>query len=238
MESTVALGLLWYVAFLFSTTLHEAAHAWVALRLGDPTAYHGGQVSLNPLPHVRREPMGMVVVPILVFVLSLRTNWGPWMLGWASAPYDPVWANRHPKRSGLMALAGPSANLLLVVLSGVAIRLGVAAGAFAPTPGFSGGITGLVVPADPGGTGAGAAFVSILFSLNLILFLFNLLPLPPMDGSGVLPLVMSDRLAASYRQALRHPGIAMAGLLLAWWVFPYIFGPVLGLAVRVLYGGG
>jgi hypothetical protein len=59
-----------------------------------------------------------------------------------------------------------------------------------------------------------------------------------MDGSGVLPLVMSDRLAVAYRQALRHPGIAMAGLLLAWWVFPYVFGPVLSVAVVLLYGLG
>jgi Zn-dependent protease len=234
MESTIALGLLWYVAFLFSTTLHEAAHAWVALRLGDPTAYHGGQVSLNPVPHVRREPFGMVVVPILVFALS------GWMLGWASAPYDPAWADRYPKRSGLMSLAGPAANLLLVLLSAVAIRVGIAAGAFASIPGTTGGLAGLVEPAAAasGGIGAGAAFVSILFSLNLILFLFNLLPLPPMDGSGVLPLVMSDRLAVAYRQALRHPGIAMAGLLLAWWVFPYLFSPVLSIAVVLLYGLG
>jgi Zn-dependent protease len=234
MESTIALGLLWYVAFLFSTTLHEAAHAWVALRLGDPTAYHGGQVSLNPVPHVRREPFGMVVVPILVFALS------GWMLGWASAPYDPAWADRYPKRSGLMSLAGPAANLLLVVLSAVAIRVGIAAGAFAPDPGTAGGLASLVQSADPSaaGVGAGAAFVSILFCLNLILFLFNLMPLPPMDGSGVLPLVMSDRLAVAYRQALRHPGIAMAGLLLAWWVFPYLFSPVLSIAVVLLYGLG
>lgn len=231
MEATFALGALWYAAFLFSTTLHEAAHAWVALRLGDPTAYHGGQVSLNPVPHVRREPFGMVVVPILIFALS------GWMLGWASAPYDPAWADRHPKRSGLMALAGPAANLLLVVLAGVTIRAGVAAGWLATQPGLGEGLERLAIPADPSGFGAGAAFLSILFILNLILFLFNLMPLPPMDGSGALPLVMSDRLAVAYRQALRHPGIAMAGLLVAWWVFPYVLTPVLRVTLRVLYGG-
>jgi Zn-dependent protease len=229
MASTVALGLLWYLAFLLSTTLHEAAHAWAALRMGDPTAYHGGQVSLNPIPHVRREPFGMVLVPILVFAFS------GWMLGWASAPYDPEWADRHPKRSGLMALAGPAANLLLLVLSGAAIAAGIAGGWLAAEPGAS--LSTLVRSAAAGGAlEAVATFLSILFVLNLILFLFNLLPLPPMDGSGALPLVMSDRLAIAYRQSLRHPGIALAGLLLAWWVFPYVFGPVLGAAVGLLFG--
>ena len=101
------LGLAWFVAFIFSTSLHEAAHAWVGLRLGDPTAARGGQVSLNPLPHIRREPMGMIVVPLL----SIIANHGSWMIGWASAPYDPIWAQQFPKRSALMSLAGPGANL-------------------------------------------------------------------------------------------------------------------------------
>lgn len=233
-EATVALGLLWYLAFLFSTTLHEAGHAWAALRMGDPTAYHGGQVSLNPIPHVRREPFGMVLVPILVFALS------GWMLGWASAPYDPAWADRHPKRSGLMALAGPAGNLLLVLASGLVIRLGLAAG-WLQAPELGGAtfaeLLGNLVASAEGLPAALGTSLSVFFGLNLILFLFNLFPLPPMDGSGALPLVMSDRLAVAYRQALRHPGIAMAGLLVAWWVFPYVLWPVLGVALRVLYGG-
>src|SRR5215468_6229382 len=78
----LALGLIWYVVFLFSTTCHEAAHALAAKLGGDLTAFHGGQVSLDPIPHVRRELFGMVVFPILSYVT------GGWMMGWASAPYD------------------------------------------------------------------------------------------------------------------------------------------------------
>ena len=74
-------GLIWYVVFLFSTTCHEASHSLAAKLGGDLTAFHGGQVTLNPVPHVRREPFGMVLVPLLSFVL------GGWMIGWASAPY-------------------------------------------------------------------------------------------------------------------------------------------------------
>ena len=61
----LASGLIYYIVFLFSTTLHEAAHAWVALRGGDPTASRGGQVSLDPRPHIRREPFGMLILPVL-----------------------------------------------------------------------------------------------------------------------------------------------------------------------------
>ena len=101
----------YFVVFLFSTTLHEAAHAWAALRGGDLTAYHGGQVSLDPRPHIKREPFGMVVLPL---VSALATGWP---MGYASAPYDPDWARRYPRRAALMALAGPGANLLLVILA-------------------------------------------------------------------------------------------------------------------------
>src|SRR5690348_7572570 len=106
----------YFIVFLFSTTLHEAAHAWAALRGGDLTAYHGGQVSLDPRPHIKREPFGMVVLP-LVSALAFG-----WPMGYASAPYDPDWARRHPRRAALMALAGPGANLLLVVVAALSLH--------------------------------------------------------------------------------------------------------------------
>ena len=71
----LVLGLTWFVVFLFSTTLHEAGHAFAANKLGDPTAYEGGQVSLNPLPHIQREPLGMIVVPLITFAAN------QWMMG-------------------------------------------------------------------------------------------------------------------------------------------------------------
>jgi len=117
-------GLLWFAAFLFSTTVHEAAHALVALRGGDPTAYLGGQVSLSPLPHIRREPIGMLVVPIL----TAFTN--GWALGWASTPYDPYWAARHPRRAATMAAAGPAGNLLIALVAFAAIKVGLLGGLF------------------------------------------------------------------------------------------------------------
>src|SRR5262245_5547412 len=122
----LALGLIWYIVFLFSTTCHEASHALAAKIGGDPTAFHGGQVSLNPAPHMRREPFGMLVVPILSYLL------GGWMIGWASAPFDPFWQARHPRRAAWMSLAGPGANFTLMLIGAVAIRIGIAAGIFHP----------------------------------------------------------------------------------------------------------
>lgn len=198
-------GLTWFVVFIFSTTLHEAGHALVAWKLGDPTAYEGGQVSLNPLPHIQREPIGMVVVPILSFALN------GWMMGWASAPYDPSWAHRYPKRAALMAAAGPAANLLLTVIAGLLIRTGLAHR-----------IPGAIMP------------VGILFLLNLLLFVFNLLPVPPLDGSAILPMFMSDNAARRYREFLHQPMFSLLGLLLAWKVFPYLFEPIQTVAFGLL----
>ena len=112
----------WYLVFLFSTTFHEAAHAWVAKLGGDLTAYEGGQVSLDPRPHIQREPWGMVILP-LISVLMFG-----WPFGFASTPYDPFWSRRYPRRAAWMSLAGPAANLLLVVAAGLIMRSGMSLG--------------------------------------------------------------------------------------------------------------
>ena len=121
---TVAFAFLWYFAFLFSTTCHEASHALAARLGGDNTAYHGGQLTLNPLPHIEREPMGMVIVPLASYFIF------GWVVGWGSAPYDPVWQHRYPRRAAWMAMAGPAANLVLMSLAAAAIKAGVSLGHF------------------------------------------------------------------------------------------------------------
>lgn len=227
---TLALGLMWYAAFLFSTTFHEAAHAWSALRLGDPTAYHGGQVTLNPIPHVVREPIGTVLVPLISYFI------GGWMMGWASAPYDPYWADRYPRRAALMALAGPISNLLIAILAAVALRWGLVTGALVAPENLT--FSQLVVAADPGGAwGPLSQLLSILFSLNLLLFTFNLIPVPPLDGSALPPLLLGDAAGRSYLAFLREPMWAMVGILVAWRLIGYVFSPVLSFAVGLLYAG-
>jgi Zn-dependent protease len=226
---TLALGLTWFVVFLFSTTLHEASHAFAAYRLGDPTAYHGGQVTLNPLPHILREPVGMVVIPLITFFSR------GWMMGWASAPYDPAWARRYPRRAALMALAGPAANLALVVAAGLAIRAGMAAGLFTAPESVS--FTHVTASAAAGWAAGVVVPLSLLFSLNLLLFIFNLLPLPPLDGSAVVPALLSPSAAERYAALLSQPFMSLLGLLIAWQLFNPIYYPVQLLALRLLYPG-
>ncbi|HEX9106492.1 MAG TPA: site-2 protease family protein [Longimicrobiales bacterium] len=221
-------GLIYYVVFLFSTTLHEAAHAWAARRGGDLTAYHGGQVSLDPLPHIRREPFGMVLLPLLSVAVS------GWPFGYASAPYDPAWAERHPRRAAWMALAGPAANVLLVLLAAGLLRLGIAVGVFSMPASVK---FGHLVEAQGAWDGA-ALLVSAFFSMNLLLAVFNLLPLPPLDGSGAAPLLLSPTATRGYQRFLRSsPMLGVIGMLLAWQVFSFIFNPIFLGAVNLLYPG-
>ncbi len=199
-------GFIWYVAFLFSTTCHEAAHALVAKRGGDKTAAEGGQVSLNPIPHIRREPFGMVVIPVLAYLVNGS------MIGWASAPFDPEWERRNPRRAGWMALAGPAANFSLMLLAVIGLRVGAAFGWLR----------------DPLTGRPGIVFVTLIvfFSLNLLLGTFNLLPVPPLDGSAGILIFMGEGQAQKYLNWLRGNSYAMLGLLVALVffnkVFPYI----------------
>ncbi len=213
---TLVLGFIWYIAFHFSTTCHEAAHALVAKLGGDSTAALGGQVSLNPIPHIRRSPFGMVVIPILSFFFSGG------MIGWASAPYDPLWERRHPHRSAWMALAGPAANFTLMIMAALAIRIGRSQHLLSIDP-----LTGK----------PGIVFVTlfIVFSLNLLLGTFNLLPVPPLDGStGIMVLMTEDR-AQRYLDWLRGNSFAMAGLLVGLVIFRQIFPIVQNAAFRFFF---
>lgn len=225
----IVLGVVWYAALLFSLTFHEAAHAWAARRGGDPTAYLGGQVTLDPRPHIRREPLGTVFVPLFSFALS------GWMIGWASTPFDPRWADRHPRRAGWMSLAGPLANLALVVATGVAVRTGLSLGVLAPPQTL--GFAQIVSAVGPGVWTAVAVALSILFTLNLLLFVFNLIPLPPLDGSGAVALLVSEDAARRFRRFFANPRYALLGLLAAWFAIGRIFWPIFDLAIALLYPG-
>jgi Zn-dependent protease len=221
-------GLVAYIVLLLSLTVHEAAHAWAALRGGDPTAYLGGQVSLDPRPHIRREPFGMVIAPLLFFFM------GGMMLGWASTPLDPRWAYVHPKRAAVMAAAGPLANLALVLLAALGLRIGVATGWFEPLP-----LSRIELAYAPGG-GLGESVVLVLswiFTLNVILFVFNLIPVPPLDGSSAIGLFLSEQNARRLQEWMMQPMLAFGGLLLAWLVMRAIVAPVLSFAVGLLYLG-
>src|SRR5438132_1098777 len=164
----------------------EAAYARVAWRINverkNPLVQDLDcvwQRTLNPIPHIRREPFGMVIVPIVSFFLGS-------MVGWASAPYDPLWQRRYPRRAAWMALAGPAANFSLMLIAGITLRLNFRYGWLH----------------RGGSSSSGESFVltalAIFFSLNLLLGTFNLLPFPPLDGSSAITLLMPEA------RALRH----------------------------------
>ena len=219
---------LWLAAFLLSLTCHEAAHALVGKLGGDSTASR--QVTLDPVPHIRREPFGTLVVPILSFVFQ----GGGWMIGWASAPYDPTWASRHPRRAAAMAAAGPAANFTLASLAAIAMRIGIATGYF-ELPGA--GLTLETLAVAPEGAARGLAlFCSVLFSINLVLGCFNLLPLPPLDGYAIVPLVLNERMRDKWFDLFSGGGVWL-GLIIAWVVFDRLMPPVFRTAIGWLYAG-
>ncbi len=218
---------LWYVAFLLSLTCHEAAHALAAQLGGDDTAARGGQVTLNPLPHIQREPTGTILAPIISLVLA------GWMIGWASAPYDPYWQQRYPRRAAWMALAGPAANLVLAILAGLVIIGGVYNGYFEVPESIS--FTGLVVPVGEGTVEAVAVFLSILFAQNILLMAFNLMPFPPLDGATAIGLILPEEMMLKWLDFMRQPGFSLLGIILAWHLFGEVFTPVFVFAVRTLY---
>lgn len=223
--------LVWYLVFIVAITFHEAAHAFAALWGGDDTAYMGGQVSLDPIPHIRREPIGTVLLPIATYFLS------GFMLGWASAPYNPVWARRYPHRAALMSAAGPAANLLLVLLAFLAAKISLWTGIL-DAPGRVNFERVLVpVPSLEESHWANllATVLSVGLNLNLLLFLFNLIPLPPLDGSGILGGIGPRGLRRLYDRLQDEPMLSLLCLAVAWKLFSY--GPFFSLLLKLLHPG-
>ncbi len=216
----------WFIVFIFSATIHEAAHAWMAKRGGDLTAYSGGQVSLNPLPHMRREPFGMVILPIIsLFIIG-------WPMGYATAPFDPVWAERHHKRAAVMSLAGPVSNLVLALICIVVMFVGLKTGMFSPGK----HMYFQVVTAEQGSLLWGmTTLLSMLLLMNLLMFVLNIIPIPPLDGSTVIPLFLNTQQTRRYQAFIAKPVFSLVGMFFIFFLIKYIYPPVHMLALRLVY---
>jgi Zn-dependent protease len=220
-----------YLMFVFSTTCHEAAHAFVAQRGGDDTASAHGHVTLDPMPHIFRSPWGMVVAPIIGIIYM------GYPLGWASVPYDSHWGQRYPLRRAGMSLAGPIANFTLAFLGIATLRILIEMGIFhlSGTGVHSGFVYLNEGVAQNSPLSAAAFLLSNLFTLNLLLGAFNLLPLPPLDGAGVVEGVSPRLLGSLYDRLREIPGHEFLGWIAASQLFRYMNEPMTRL---IVYGLG
>ncbi len=158
--------LLSLVVLFIAVVFHECAHGWVAYKFGDPTAKEAGRLTLNPLKHI--DPIGMIVVPLLLRLLNFR-----FIIGWAKPVPVNFFNLRNPKRDMIwVALAGPLTNFILALL-----------------------FSRLLAFTAPDSV---RAVLILAVYINLVLGLFNLIPLPPLDGSKVVMGFMPYRLAMSY----------------------------------------
>jgi len=193
------------MALVLAIVLHEVAHGYAAYRLGDPTAKAAGRLTLNPIAHV--DPMGSIVLPLI-----LAFTGSPVLLGWAKpVPFNPAYFRDVRKGSMLVAAAGPATNLVLAAGAAVLFR-------FAPLAGFFGFI----------------AFFLLHFCLiNVVLAVFNLMPVPPLDGSRIVAGFLPPELARSYLSLGRFGFLIIFGLL--WLgVLDYVMWPLADLLLSVL----
>ena len=183
---SLALVLPWFVVLILSLSFHEAAHAWTADRLGDATARRLGRLTLNPLAHI--DWIGSVLFPLLAIYSSLP------LIGWAK-PVPVQWSNlRSPRRDfAVVALAGPVSNLMLAIVGAACL---------------------FAIGGSPVAGGAVARWFTIVIELNVLLAVFNLIPVPPLDGGNVLAGFAPERIARLV-DALRPYGfLILYGLMI------------------------
>ncbi len=188
----MSLPIISFIVLIISIILHEVSHGYMAEYLGDPTARLLGRLTLNPIPHI--DPMGSIVLP-LIFVLT----GSPIVFGWAKpVPYDPrnIRGSHFKERYGgaLVAAAGPLVNILLAVVFGLVIRFAT-----------------LSVPMTQ--------FFFIIVIINISLAVFNLIPIPPLDGHHILSALLPRSLRAKYMELSRYSFVLMFVVAFVLWQF-------------------
>ena len=181
-----------FIVLLFSLTIHEMAHAFTADRLGDPTARLLGRISLNPMVHA--DPIGTILFPLIALVT------GAPLIGWAKpVPVDVRNLRHHRRDFILVAAAGPASNLVIALVSSIALTA-------LPISPQTLGETNVSVPI--------AAILSQALRLNVLLAVFNMIPIPPLDGGNVLSGLLPPRLAVSFNQLRPYGFLLLYALIL------------------------
>jgi len=213
MEQLIQTIAIYALPVLFAITLHEAAHGYVARHFGDMTAYAQGRISLNPARHI--DPMGTVVVPILILALSKLAGTGGMLFGWAKPVPVNFSALRKPKQNMLwVAAAGPAANLVMAFGWALLFKLAE----LLPESGYTRPMQLM-----------GVAGIEI----NVVLMVLNLLPILPLDGGRILASLLPARMAWQYSK-LEPWGFPILLLLLFTGYLGIILGPLVGASVRLI----
>lgn len=207
--------ILYMVALVFSLSLHEAAHAWMSNRFGDDLARSQGRVSMNPVTHV--DPIGTLLFPAISFFTHAP------LLGWARpTPVNPLrWRNKRVANFWV-SIAGVLGNLLIAIVAGIIIRVLYETGALSDVQ-------------SEIGVG-GIKLLYAFFTLNVALAVFNLLPIPPLDGSKILSSILPPSFESAI-EALEQFGFILLFIAVFTGVFTAIFNVVLPFALRIVFLG-
>ena len=216
--------IIWFIVLLFSLSFHEAAHAWTSEKFGDDTGRHQGRITLNPIAHI--DPIGTVLFPIIGAVTGFP------LLGWAKpVQTNPLLWRDKTKANISVSAAGPISNFILAAVAFIIIKALLVTGVMLPVGGFY----NLVVP-FPGQAAfltPLAVLLSVMLMLNVSLGVFNLIPVPPLDGSHVLEELLPYNMAQAYEQ-IRPYGFLLLMAFLYLGVFSFIILPVYRFVVMLL----